>query len=237
MLKFVKARDNPSGGAPIIVGEFLHNGADTWSPADWQMMLEETRLNPFLRGTVVAAGIEHLAPIGIGGGEVTYQMAASWLGGAWVDPYSPKGAISVTTVPSLDSPYVPPEESAPAPSSPTLSPIATPAAAPPSAPTPSAPTASAPAPVTTSGLAAPEVVKTASGAAYTGGAALPGGGGEVSPYAGAAANVKEEPAPGSQIGASSASSDPARRTVAVGQWLAVLLVVVVVAWLARRAGK
>ena len=119
MLKFVKARDNPSGGAPIIIGEFLHNGADTWSPADWQMMLEETRLNPLLRGTVVAAGIEHLAPIGISGGEVTYQMAARWLGAAWVDPYSPKGAISVTTVPSLDSPYVPPEESAPAPSSST----------------------------------------------------------------------------------------------------------------------
>lgn len=100
MITFVVARDNPVEGAgPIVINTVILPPAEDWNASQWQMMIEETKLNPLLRSTVVADGINRLGPLALGGADIGYWDVVSWMGGKWAGT----APVSTTVQPSADS--------------------------------------------------------------------------------------------------------------------------------------
>lgn len=77
--------------------DFIHNGAENWSRAEWDMMAKQAVTNPGLAGTVSADGILKVYnDIVLKGKTPTYWDVALHMGGFWTSEFTPSTIGTVT---------------------------------------------------------------------------------------------------------------------------------------------
>ncbi len=85
---------NPVTGA---TSNFVHNGAENWSRAEWDIMAGQAVTNPNLAGTVSATGILKVYnDYVLQGKPVDYWTVALWMGGFWTSEFVPSTTGTVT---------------------------------------------------------------------------------------------------------------------------------------------
>jgi hypothetical protein len=79
---------------------FVHNGAENWTRAEWDMMAEQARVNPNLAGTVSATGILKLYSDYVLKGQMPdAYLVGIWMGGFWNGDFTPSTTGTVTLEP------------------------------------------------------------------------------------------------------------------------------------------
>lgn len=79
---------------------FVHNGAENWTRAEWDMMADQAVVNPNLAGTVSATGILKLYNDYVLKGTMPdAYLVGVWMGGFWNGDFVPSTTGTVTLEP------------------------------------------------------------------------------------------------------------------------------------------